>query len=183
MPQVWNIFCEELTRTILDKKLVVHSFLLMSNHYHLIASTPESNISDCMHQFMMRTSRRLTRAGNRLNETFAGRHYKCILQHPNYYLNAYKYNYRNPVTAGICDLVEKYPYSTLRGIINKSELKIPLEKDDTYCMDPVGTLKWLNETPQIEKLEAVRYGLKRQYFKPKKDTKNNRPLIGENDIL
>lgn len=183
MEEVWNIFCEELTAVTNDQKLLVHSFVLMSNHYHLIASTPDANISKCMHQFMGRTSRRLTRAGNRINETFAGRHYKCILQHPNYYLNAYKYNYRNPVTAGICGVVQDYQFSTLRGVVNPTELKIPIAEDTTYMFDPVGTLNWLNTAPDAVKLEGYRFGIKRQYFKSKKDLILNRPMISENDIL
>lgn len=156
MEQVWQIFCEELTLTIQEHDLRVHSFILMSNHFHLIASTPNANISQCIHQFMTRSSRRLTRAGNRINQTFSGRHYKCVLAEGNYYLNAYKYNYRNPVTAGICQLAEE---------------------------DPFSTLQWLNTTPDPAKLEAVRYGLKRSYFKFKKCKKTHRPLMNINDIL
>jgi len=183
MPRVWDIFCEELSRTSRDHKLLVHSFVLMSNHFHLIASTPESNISQCMHQFMVRTSRRLTREGNRINETFAGRHYKCILQHTNYYLNAYKYNYRNPVTAGICKSVEEYPYSTVQNIMGLSESKIPLAEDTSFSLDPKGILSWLNEAPDPVKLEGVRFGLKHQFFKSKKDRRTNRPIMTENDLL
>lgn len=182
MPRVWEVFCEELTRTVHDHHLLIHSFILMSNHYHLIASTPEANISQCMHQFMGRTSRRLTREGNRINECFAGRHYKCILQHPNFYLNAYKYNYRNPVAAGMCDRVEDYPYSTLRILLKRTEPTIPMANDHTFFSDPSGTLKWLNTAPDVEKLEGVRYGLKRQFFTSKKNS-DNKPLITENDLL
>jgi putative transposase len=60
MNVVWEIFCEELTHTSNVHKLIVHSFVLMSNHYHLIASTPEANISQCMQQFNCRTSKKLT---------------------------------------------------------------------------------------------------------------------------
>ena len=74
--RVWEIFCEELTRTSNHHELLIHSFVLMSNHFHLIASTPKANISQCMQQFMQRSSRRLTKEGNRINETFAGRHFK-----------------------------------------------------------------------------------------------------------
>src|SRR4051812_2952893 len=70
MSRVWEVFCEELSRTISDHMLQVHSFVLMSNHFHLIASTPKANISQCMHQFRQRTSRKLTKEGNRLNETW-----------------------------------------------------------------------------------------------------------------
>jgi putative transposase len=183
MDVVWQIFCDELTSASKDQNLLIHSFVLMSNHYHLIASTPDANISQCMHQFMTRTSRRLTRAGNRINETFAGRHYKCILQHPSYYLNAYKYNYRNPVTAGICNLVEEYPYSTLHGKLHLSNLAIPTAEDTTLISDPNGTLRWLNAAPSAEKIEGVRCGLKHQFFKSKKSRSNNRPIISEYDLL
>lgn len=51
MDKVWKIFCEELTRSHDVHNLQIHSFVLMSNHFHLIASTPEANISQAMHQF------------------------------------------------------------------------------------------------------------------------------------
>ncbi len=86
----------------------------------------------------------LTRMGNRINETYAGRHYKCILQHPNYFLNAYKYNYRNPVSAGMCTNVEYYPYSTLPSIMGLSNIPFPMAEDTTWNSDPAGTLAWLS---------------------------------------
>lgn len=183
MPQVWRIFCEELKKVSEDKNLVIHSFLLMNNHFHLIASTPDANISQCMHQFMYRTSRRLTRAGNRINESFAGRHYKCILQHQTYFLNAYKYNYRNPVAAGLCNRVEDYPYSTLRGKINPPELLIPISNDFLITNDLIETLEWLNTTPSEQMLKAMKLGLKHQYFRSKRQKRTTKPLISENDFL
>ena len=183
MQKVWQIFCEELARTTADHKLLIHSFVLMTNHFHLIASTPESNISVCMHQFMFRTSRRLTKEGNRINETFAGRHYKCILHHPNYFLNAYKYNYRNPVAAGICELVETYPFSTLPAMLGQTSVPFSMAEDTTLISDPSGTLRWLNTAPSKELLEGFRYGLKHPFFKSKKNVLNNKPLVSESDIL
>jgi putative transposase len=183
MSRVWDIFSEELSKTVNEHLLAVHSFVLMSNHFHLIASTPNSNISNCMHQFMGRSSRRLTKEGNRINQTFAGRHYKTILHKQNYFLNAYKYNYRNPVTAKISDTVETYPYSTLRGLLNSCESRIPLVEDTTYLADPDGTLKWLNSKPDDKKLEGVRFALKRQYFKAKRDRLSGNPMIADDEIL
>lgn len=183
MEDVWKTFCDELNETIHKHNLLVHSFILMSNHYHLIASTPDSNIDKCMHRFSGRISRQLTRQGNRINQTFAGRHFKSILQQHSYFLNAYKYNYRNPVTAGICETVETYPFSTLQFILGNKPALFPLAEDTTYISDPIGTLKWLNTPSDPEKLEAVRYGLKRQYFKSKKNRTDGRPVIGENELI
>lgn len=183
MPRVWTIFCEELDRTAREHKLLVHSFVLMSNHYHLIASTPEANISQCMQQFNWRTSIRLARAGNRINETFAGRHFKCILQQTNYFLNAYKYNYRNPIAAGICNRAEDYPYSSLQFTLGLAPKPFPMAEDTTYLSDKCGTLDWLNRTPDKEKLEGVRLGLRHQYFKSKNSRNRSGLLIKDNEIL
>jgi len=112
--------------------LQIYMFVLMSNHFHLIASTPESNISQCMHYFIKNVSVRLAKAGNRINETFARRHYKTILQSRSNYLNAYKYNYQNPVVAGIVSKVEDYRYSTLCGLLGR---KSDLSSDKMTCCD------------------------------------------------
>jgi putative transposase len=183
MEQVWEIFCEQLSETHEKYRLEIHTFVLMSNHFHLIASTPRANISECMWHFMRSSSLRLTRSGNRINETFAGRHYKCILQSPNYYLNAYKYNYLNPVSAGICDRAEDYSFSSLPMVMGKSRKSLPLLADTTYDLDPIGTLEWINSIPEPSLLEAARYGFKHSYFRSKKCRNTNRYLLRENDTL
>ena len=182
MEAVWEIFCSEICKAIKEKNLVVHSFVLMSNHFHLIASTPLANISECMHQIMTNSSRRLTRHGNRINETFAGRHHKCVLDSYYYYLNAYKYNYRNPVEAGLTGSVEDYKFTTLRGLLFPSEIKIPI-CEDTLFQNTSEALQWLNTSPEMLKQEAVKFALKRAYFRAKKNRKNGVPVIMENEIL
>jgi len=183
MTDVWEIFSDELSSVSKDKNLQIHSFVLMSNHFHLISSTPDANISQCMLQFMTRTSRRLTRAGNRINETFAGRHYKCILHRWDYYLNAYKYCYRNPVEAGICERVEEYPFSTLSEKLSLTKVRIPVLEDTMLVANLQSTLSWLNSQPNADQIDAVRFGLRRPYFRCKKIRNTNKPVLPENDIL
>ena len=183
MDTVWKIFCEELKLANEVHNLQIHSFVLMSNHFHLIASTPEANISQAMHQFMRKTSKALTSAGNRINQTYAGRHYKCILQQHSFYMNAYKYNYRNPVSAGICHKVENYPYSTLPMVLGLRAHEFPVVEDTLIADDKDGILKWLNTAPDPEKLEAVKLGLRRQFFTAKRSVKNGLLLIGDQERL
>lgn len=183
MNSVWEVFCEELYMTHTLHNLKIHSFVLMSNHYHLIASTPDKNISQCMHYFSKQVSERLTRMGNRINQTFAGRYYKCILHQPNYYLNTYKYNYRNPVTAKMCKYSEDYEFSTLRAKLGGSNLLIPILNDDTLFPNAEDTLAWLNTPPKTEHLEAVKTALKRQFFKSRIDRKSRMPLLNDQTLI
>ncbi len=85
------------------------AFVLMNNHFHLIIQTPRSNLSKAMEWFMRETSRTLTRLGNRENQTFGQRFFRSMMTKPNYFLNAYKYLYHNPVKARICEDVLSYP--------------------------------------------------------------------------
>ncbi len=183
MPEVWDIFSEQLYLTTCIFNLKIHSFVLMSNHFHLIATTPDSNVSQCMQFFMKNVSLRLTRAGNRINESFAGRHYKTILHSNNYYLNAYKYNYQNPILAGIVNRAEDYPFSTLNGLLGFSKMLIPVVEDRTLFPFVEDTLEWINRPAPPERLEAVRWALKRPHFKSKRCKNSRRFILGKNDLL
>jgi len=181
--KVWNIFSEELYLTNKFYNLKIHMFILMNNHFHLIASTPDSNLSTCMQYFMKMTSRRLTQAGNRINQTYAGRYYKTILHSHNYYLNAYKYNYQNPLVVEITNSVESYPFSTLSGLLGRTKLIIPVEEDIILFSNLKDTLKWLNIPSCPNKREAVKWALRRQYFQSKKSKIDHKLILKENDLL
>lgn len=183
MDVVWEIFSQELILVNLLHKLQIHSFVLMSNHFHLIASTPNANINKCMHLFMGNVSRRLTAEGNRINQTFSGRYFKTILDHQSYFMNAYKYNYRNPVHAGLTTKVEDYTYSSLHGLLGKTHLQFPVREDVTLFSNVNRTLEWLNTEPNPNKLEAVRYALKRPFFRPKKQPLTNAVILSELEII
>lgn len=156
---------------------------MMSNHFHLLASTPQANISSSMLSFMTKTSKKLTKAGNRINQTFAGRHFKCILNEHNYFMNAYKYNYRNPVTAGICERVENYPFSTLPMKLNILSKKIDYVEDTLIAEDRSGILEWLNKRPEDEVLKAARSGFRGTYFISRNRRDSSKPILGPSDLL
>jgi hypothetical protein len=87
------------------------------------------------------------------------------------------------VSAGACQLVEDYPFSTLHGKLGHSKLLIPVCEDTTLIFDTPGTLKWLNTPSNAEKLEGFKMGIRHTYFKSKKCRVTNRPLLMESDLL
>lgn len=176
MEAVWEIFSEQLYFIHHAYKTQILLFVLMSNHFHLIARTPEANLSDSMRWFMGETSRMLTRSGNRINQTYGGRHFRCILGSNHYFLNTYKYVYANPVKAGICNRAEKYKFSTLGGLLGMRHLLIPVEEDVTLFNDVEGTLRWINRPCNSENWEAVRKALRRRRFGFAKINRKQHPL-------
>ncbi len=148
----------------------IHSFVLMNNHWHLIAEFPEANFSEAMTYFMRETSRCIGRAGNRINHVYGGRCFRSEIQTARYFSHAYKYVYRNPVEAGVSRLAENYDFSTLRSLIGCSHTIIPLVEDKLLFQNSVSqVLDWINRKPQDEDRDSVRSALRKSTFSLRND--------------
>lgn len=156
--------------------LRLHSFVLMSNHFHLLLTAPNGNLSEALLYFMRETSREITRSSGRINQTYGIRNHKTRIGDYLYFMNSYKYVYQNPVRAGICKNAEDYPYSSLHGLCGLSRLSIPLV-EDTILFSPEfdeSALKWINTPPEPSLQEEMRLALRRGNMEFKTSRKTGR---------
>ena len=117
---LWPIFVEKLEVLKIEFSCVIHAFVLMGNHYHLIISTPLANINKAIEYLNREVSRAANKKAARINHFFGGRYKWSIITNEIYYWNALKYVYRNPVKANICTAVGTYKYSSLNDELGKS---------------------------------------------------------------
>lgn len=162
--QVWTIMSDYLFYLKIAFGVEVLAFVLMSNHWHLLARFPLANWGAAMNYFMRETSLRISRSAGRINQIYGGPHFKCMIGSLHYYEHVYKYVYRNPVEAQICARVEDYPYSTLSGLLGQSRLLVPLIEDQTLFSDVEGVMDWLNTQPKSEHTDEIRRALKHSVF-------------------
>jgi len=183
MNDVWQIMQEELFFIAHAFEVQIHSFVLMNNHFHLLISTPRANLSLAMQRLMKASSFRLTRAGNRINQTYSGRYWRCTINKYHYFLHAYKYVYLNPVETGIVSCAEEYPFSTLNGLLGSKTILIPVIEDTLLFNDVEDTLAWVNERPTKKNWEAVSTALKKNKFQLSKHRNSNGPHLLETTKL
>ena len=160
---VWSIMEDFLYFIAAEYKINIHAFVLMSNHFHLLVTAPQGNLSMALLYFLREVSKEITRLSGRINQTFGGRNHKTLIEEYNYFMSTYKYIYQNPLRAGICERVEEYPYSTLHGLCGLKPLIVPLV-EDTILFNPdfdEEVLKWLNTRPDIGFEEEMRIALRR----------------------
>ena len=171
---VWN--CMENYRHFLHfvYEVKIHSFVLMPNHFHLIAKFPRANLGEAMNYFMRETSREISRAAGKENHLYGTRVFRSALSSFHYFTHAYKYVYRNPVEAGLSLRVEAYPFSSLQGLLGLKHGMTPLEEDTLLFDDVELQLSWLNRCPDIESRQAVKNGLRHQEFRLATNAKNRR---------
>jgi putative transposase len=171
MEEMWKITSEELYRISILYGAQIHAFTLMSNHLHLLTSTPEADLSKCMEEFAKSVTRTVNLKTGRSGHLFGGRYKWSIIQSPIYYAYALKYVYRNPVRAGIVERVEDYPFSTLQGLLGQTHLPFPLHypiPDQQLGLVPHefhDLIDWLNEPFRKELLNAMDQGIQRQIFR------------------
>lgn len=184
MPEAWSVYSRQLFLIRHAFKLKIHSFVLMSNQYDMIASCPELNLSQAMAYFQRETSRDLNRRSQRINQNFVSRYHPCLLVTNTYFMNAYKYVYQNPLRAGLCNYVEDYHYSTINGLLGHSRLLIPIENDPILFDGKIeNNLKWLNQIPNQNDTESIRRALRKPVFKLSRDPKTKRINRLENERL
>ncbi len=166
MEDVWSIFEDHLYMLHHGFDVRIHSFLLMSNHFHMIASAPNSNLSIGMAYFMREISRWLTLESGRINQCWGQRFHRSRIGTERQFLNVYKYVYQNPLRAGICQRVEDYRFSTLSVLLGRRQSSITLQPDDWLFSGNIeDNLEWLNQQPESDDLESIRRALRRREFK------------------
>ena len=161
---VWEIMSEQLFFANHAYGLKIHSFVLMANHFHLLATSPSGNLSSAMNYFMRETSRAISRESGRTNHVYGGRYHKSLISNSHYYFHAYKYVYRNPIEAEICQRAEDYEFSTLFNLLGREKTIIPLVEDTILFENLQSTLDWLNRKPAVDTKEKVKRALRKTVF-------------------
>lgn len=181
LTEVWKLYEDYLYYLHLVYKIEINLFVLMPNHFHLICSAPDSNLSPAMNYFMRETSRWMSRKAKRINQVYGAPFFSSEIGSYLYYEHAYKYCYRNPVKAGLATECESWKYSTLSGLLGFSKLIIPLQTD-TILFNPdfdPSELAWLNRAPEALNEESVKRALRKKIFRLKKDNSKKIPNVLE----
>ena len=98
---------------------VVHCYVLMTNHYHLIIETPQGNMSQVMHYVNASYTNYLNKKRQRSGHLFQGRYKAILIDHTSYLLELSRYVHLNPVRAHLVERPEEYAYSSYQTYISE----------------------------------------------------------------
>ena len=165
MEQVWKIMENQLYFISMAFSVKIHSFVLMDNHFHLLISTPNSNLSIAMRWFMLETARSINLLTGRKNQVWGGRFYRTIIKSHLYFLHAYKYVYRNPVKSGAYGSVLEYNFSSLAQVLSFRRMNFPIYDNILIEMGPGKCISWLEQSVIKQHWEQVAKALRKTTFK------------------
>jgi putative transposase len=93
-------FCELLAGMVSQFRLVLHAFVLMDNHYHLLLELREANLSRAVQWLNVSYSLWFNRRHERCGHLFQGRFKSVIVDAPAWGLALSRYLHLNPVRIG-----------------------------------------------------------------------------------
>ena len=94
-----------------------HAYCLMSNHYHLMVRTPESNLQRIMRHINGLYTQYFNRAERRDGPLFRGRYKAILVDADTYWLELSRYIHRNPLQAGVVADLADYRWSSYRAYV------------------------------------------------------------------
>ena len=136
---------ERLRRSLEIYEVKLHCYVLMDNHFHLVAQTPKANLSEFMRHFNVAYTSFFNRRHGRTGHLYQGRFKAILIQPDAWLLELSRYVHMNPVRTprlrrGIVpDQVGqlwRYRWSSLGGYVSARRRKSWVHYDEV--LSPVG---------------------------------------------
>jgi len=92
--------------------LKIHTYCLMTNHYHLLVETPQANLSQAMKWINVSYAIYFNRKRQLTGHLFQGRFKSILIDADDYLTQLSRYIHLNPIRAGIVDHLKNYQWSS-----------------------------------------------------------------------
>ena len=109
----FDIFLNLLNEVTIKYGITVHSFCLMTNHYHILVEINEqSNLSESMRILNSTYAMYFNKKYKRTGHLWQGRYGSFLIYNSAHFWYVTKYIERNPIKAGIVTKIEYYKYQS-----------------------------------------------------------------------
>ena len=170
--QVTRIVFKAITEGTEKYKVLVHHVVLMSNHYHIVATATEENIHRFMQYVNSRIAFRYNRTVGRTGHLWGDRYKSSIVSTDEYYLACVRYIYRNPIRAKMVENLEDFEDSSFRFWAFGKRVNMALTEDhlviewgdDKAKLRDYFKILVMDEGLGIPSEKLTRMGLKKQFF-------------------
>jgi REP element-mobilizing transposase RayT len=103
---------------------LLHAYVLMTTHYHLIIETPDGNLGKIMHFLNGSYTTYINIKRKRSGHLFQGRYRAILVDKDSYLLELSRYLHLNPVRANMVEKPEEYPHSSYGSYVSDRKEEI-----------------------------------------------------------
>ena len=111
-PEDYEFFLDLLLKLTKQSDIILHSFCLMTNHYHLLLETKQNNLSKSIQFLNDKYAKYFNKKYTRSGHLWQGRYKSYPLFDDAHFWIVAKYIERNPIKAGMVNQVDLYKYQS-----------------------------------------------------------------------
>jgi len=108
----YSFFLDLMLKFAKDYKIIIHAFCLMTNHYHLLIETKQTNLSKAIQFLNDKYAKYFNKKYARTGHLWQGRYKSYPLFDDAHFWIVVKYIERNPIKANMVENVEHYKYQS-----------------------------------------------------------------------
>ena len=105
-------FLEYVGKAVERYQIKIHTYCLMTNHYHFLIETSQANLSQAIKWINVGYVAYFNRKRRRTGHLFQGRFKAVVIDADEYLKHLSRYIHLNPVRAGMVERCQDYPWSS-----------------------------------------------------------------------
>jgi REP element-mobilizing transposase RayT len=114
-------FLDYLGKAVERFSLTIHTYCLMTNHYHLLVETPKANLSAAIQWLSVSYAVYYNRRHQRRGHLFEGRFKALLIEADEYLQGLSRYIHLNPVRAKLVEKPAAYKWSSYPAFIGRTK--------------------------------------------------------------
>ena len=122
-------FLEYLAKAVERFGIKIHTYCLMTTHYHILVKTPEANLSRAIQWVNVSYAAYFNRKRQRRGHLFQGRFKSILVDADEYLKHLSRYIHLNPLSAKMVEQLISYPWSSYPAFAGKEKAPDWLEVD------------------------------------------------------
>lgn len=138
----FEVLLEMLKRTSLRYGTSIHSFCLMTNHYHLLIETTDEPVWKIMKQLNQHYAEYFNSKHQCVGHSFQDRYRSALVKDTPYFLSASRYIHLNPVKARMVDYPQAYRWSSYGSFVGTDRLNFVVTDKVLGCFQDPQVLRY-----------------------------------------
>ncbi|MDD5212394.1 MAG: transposase [Sulfuricurvum sp.] len=154
-PDDYDMFLTLLVEIKKQFNIVIHVYVLMTNHYHLLLETKQNNISKSIQFLNDKYSKYFNKKYQRVGHLWQGRFKSYYLYDDTHFWIVAKYIERNPIKANMVLDINGYKHQSYFQWRNKSDYYALLTDSMIFHMTLVEYEEYISTDLQLDALEQI----------------------------
>ena len=114
-PHDYEVFLKMVEKTVERFQWLLHAFVVLPNHFHLLVETPQPSLGRGMLVLNGSYARRYNAKFDRVGHVFQTPYRRKLVRTDEHFIETVRYIANNPVRARLCRRAEDWPWSSFRA--------------------------------------------------------------------